>query len=310
MTRTNASYLQTLKGDDFAWPHVRADQVSIPIDLFYEDYSGLPAGGVNSSARDLGVWLRFQLNDGAFEGRQLISPGALEETHRPQMPERVDRQDGLQAVLGGGPLLTHQAYAMGWETYDYRGTRVLTHNGAIDGFRCDMTLVPSKNLGIAFLTNSDDVFLIQAVNQAIVDKALGLAGADWIEAFAAFKARVERSKAAYDEAHTPLQAPERPPSRPLADYVGAYADVASGYGAATVNLVGGKLTMTAGRMTYDLQPWAGDLFRVTERSPSGRYGDHPFFAKFSADTPGPVSLIVTTTGARFERKGPGPAITP
>lgn len=306
MTRTNASAVETGKGDDFAWPHVRSGGVSTPIDLFYEDYAALPAGGVNTSARDLGVWLRFQLHEGVSAGRQLISAAALEETHRPQMPERLrGGKDPLQWVLGGGePLMTHASYAMGWETHDYRGTRIITHSGAIDGFRCSMTLVPSAGLGLAFLTNSDDGFLTEAVSQAIVDRRLGLAGVDWIEAFARFAVRVEAQQKAEAEAHMPPKAPERPPSRPLADFTGAYVDVTSGYGAAVVKLADGRLTMTAGRMTYAFQPWAGDLFRVTENSPSGAYGQHPFFARFKTGVQGAVDTIETTTGARFERQAP------
>ena len=248
------------------------------------------------------MWLRFQLDEGAFQGKQLISVGALEETHRPQMPERLHGgQDGLRRVLGGGePLLTHESYAMGWETHDYRATRILTHGGAIDGFRCNMTLVPSRKLGIALLTNSDDGFLTEALAQAIVDRGLGVAGPDWIEAFARYGAGVERQAAAETLAHTPAKAPDRPPTRPLADFAGRYVDVASGYGAATVTLADGQLSMTAGRMSYSFEPWAGDVFRVTENSPSGRYGQHPFFAKFDTDIQGQVSSIETTTGARFE----------
>jgi CubicO group peptidase (beta-lactamase class C family) len=311
MTRTNASYLQTRKSDNFAWPHVRPDQDSIPIEFFYEDYAALPAGGINSSARDMGAWLQFQLDDGAFAGKQLISADALEETHRPQMPQRVrGGKDSLQRVLGGEPLLAHESYAMGWETRDYRGTRIVTHAGAIDGFRCSMTLVPSKKLGMVFLTNSDDIFLPIAVSQAVVDKALGTGGVDWIEAFARYKSRTEKAQAADAAAHTPKKVPDQPPTRPLADFTGAYTDMESGYGAATLTLVKGKLVMAAGRMTYDFEPWAGDVFRVTENSPSGRYGQHPFFATFRKDTNGAINTIETTTGAQFERASAGTSVGP
>jgi hypothetical protein len=219
------------------------------------------------------------------------------------MPERLHGgKDGLQRVLDGGePLLSHESYAMGWETHDYRGTRIVTHNGAIDGFRCSITLVPSKKLGMAFLTNSDDIFLTEAVSQAIVDRSFGSGGVDWIEAFARYKSRVEKAQAADALAHTPQKALDRPPTRRLADFTGAYKDVESGYGAATVKLVRGKLVMAAGRMSYDFQPWAGDVFRVTENSPSGQYGQHPFFATFGTDVHGTINAIKTTTGARFER---------
>jgi CubicO group peptidase (beta-lactamase class C family) len=307
MKSTNASYRATLKTPDFAWPHVRRDGVAVPIDLFYEDYSGLPAGGVNASARDLGVWLQFQLDDGVFGGRRLISAAALGETHAPQMVERVkDGKDYLQEIAGSAePLLGHQSYAMGWATRVYHGVNIVAHNGAIDGFRCSMTLVPSERLGVALLTNSDDGLMTEAITQAILDRSLGLTGHDWIAAFAAHADRSQRAAALAAQARTPARRPNEPPSRPLSAFAGSYEDVAGGYGQATLAVVAGGLAMTDGRMTYAFQPWAGDVFRVTENSPSGADGDHPFFAKFDTDIMGEVTTIETPTGARFERRGGG-----
>jgi hypothetical protein len=309
MKSTNASYQATLKTPDFAWPHVRRDGVAVPIDLFYEDYSGLPAGGVNASARDLGVWLRFQLDDGAFDGKQLISAASLGETHTPQMVERVrGGKDYLREIAGSAePLLSHQSYAMGWATREYHGVNIVAHNGAIDGFRCSMTLVPSERLGVALLTNSDDGLMTEAIAQAILDRSLGLTGHDWIDAFAAHADRARRVQAAAVAAKTPKRRPDQPPSQPLAAFAGPYEDVAGGYGQATLTVAAGRLAMTAGRMTYAFEPWAGDVFRVTENSPSGGDGDHPFFAKFDTDMMGEITAIETTTGARFERRGAGAA---
>src|SRR5580698_2833874 len=41
-----------------------------------------PAGGVSSSARDLAEWVRMQLNDGKWNGKQVIDAAALAETHK------------------------------------------------------------------------------------------------------------------------------------------------------------------------------------------------------------------------------------
>jgi CubicO group peptidase (beta-lactamase class C family) len=307
MASTNASYVATSKSADFAYPHVRRDGKSVPIDLFYEEYSGLPAGGVNASARDLGVWLRFQLDGGVFEGRRLISAAALEETHTPQMVMRGRYgKDYLQEISGSpAPMLSHQTYDMGWTSREYHGVNIVSHNGAIDGFRCSMTLAPSAKLGIGLLTNSDDGMMNEAIAQQLLDKALAVSGPDWIDAFARYADKSARDRAAAAEASTPKRRPDQPPSRPLAAFAGSYEDIASGYGAATLTVVAGRLSMAAGRMTYAFEPWAGDVFRVTENSPSGADGDHPFFAKFDTDMNGDVAAIETTTGARFERRGAG-----
>jgi CubicO group peptidase (beta-lactamase class C family) len=55
-----------------------------------------PAGGVSSTARDLAQWVRLQLGQGSFEGRQLIPTAALDPMHRPQsfssVPQDLARQ--------------------------------------------------------------------------------------------------------------------------------------------------------------------------------------------------------------------------
>jgi hypothetical protein len=73
-------------------------------------------------------------------------------------------KDYLQEIAQSPePILSHQAYAMGWATREYHGVNIVSHNGAIDGFRCSMTLAPSAKLGIGLLTNSDDGVMKDAI---------------------------------------------------------------------------------------------------------------------------------------------------
>src|SRR5207237_6606414 len=49
-----------------------------------------PAGSIHASAHDLVGWLQFQLGDGTFHGRKLLSARALAETHTPQFALRSE----------------------------------------------------------------------------------------------------------------------------------------------------------------------------------------------------------------------------
>ena len=40
-----------------------------------------PAGGVSSNVRDLVKWLLLEVNNGKFDGRQVISEAAIGATH-------------------------------------------------------------------------------------------------------------------------------------------------------------------------------------------------------------------------------------
>jgi CubicO group peptidase (beta-lactamase class C family) len=44
-----------------------------------------PAGGASSSVRDLARWLRLQLANGSYDGKQIIGPEALGATHVPHV---------------------------------------------------------------------------------------------------------------------------------------------------------------------------------------------------------------------------------
>ncbi len=95
-----------------------------------------PAGGINSNARDMGQWLRFQLGRGEFEGTRLLSEASLEETWSPN--NRI-----------AGEVF----YGLGWMLREQRGKRIVEHGGNIDGFGAQVTLFPEENLGYALLTN-------------------------------------------------------------------------------------------------------------------------------------------------------------
>ena len=55
-----------------------------------------------------------------------------------------------------------QAYALGWDVRDYRGTKIITHGGAVFGFQSVVTLIPSKNIGFAIEINSEDGEIVAA----------------------------------------------------------------------------------------------------------------------------------------------------
>ena len=51
---------------------------------WYDNPEPNPAGSLSASALDLSHWLTFQLGDGRYRGKRLLSAEALAETHTPQ----------------------------------------------------------------------------------------------------------------------------------------------------------------------------------------------------------------------------------
>ena len=71
------------------------------------------------------------------------------------------------------------AYAMGWLVYDYRGKKVVSHGGLIDGFRVQITFLPDEDLGFAVLSNLHDTRMTLALTNSLIDLYCGLQAKDW-----------------------------------------------------------------------------------------------------------------------------------
>src|SRR6185437_9729071 len=61
-----------------------------------------PAGGACSTARDMAQWVRLLLNDGEYDGRQVVDRAALAQTHVPASVREVDPQTGAAGFYGLG----------------------------------------------------------------------------------------------------------------------------------------------------------------------------------------------------------------
>ncbi len=134
-----------------------------------------PAGGVSSSANDVAKWIRLQLANGKFEGKQIVDEKALAETHHPQMLTGFNPFTGLPSF-----------YGLGWNvSYDDQGRLRLNHSGAFAlGAATYVNLVPAEQLGIVVLTNAYPIGIAEALGTTFVDTALyGKPTQDWLAIF-------------------------------------------------------------------------------------------------------------------------------
>jgi CubicO group peptidase (beta-lactamase class C family) len=135
-----------------------------------------PAGGVSSSVNDVAKWMRLQLANGKFDGKQIVDENALAETHHPRM------------LTGFNPFTRLPTfYGLGWNvSYDQQGRLRLNHSGAFGlGAATYVNLVPGEQLGIVVLTNAYPLGLAEALGTTFLDIALyGKPTQDW---FALFK---------------------------------------------------------------------------------------------------------------------------
>lgn len=203
-----------------------------------------PAGGVSTTIRDLTRWMRLQLENGRFEGTQIIASEPLAETHRPQID------------TGGG------TYGLGWNLGERFGRTVWSHSGEFFlGTRSAVALYPAERLGLVVLCNSAPHGIPEGLDFSFADYLFpGKLSRNWV-AFANERfAELTAEQIGRDT--TPFR--ERPadftPPRPLSAYAGRYR---SGfYGPVRLQARGSRLILTIGpdRQRFVLRHYTGDTF--------------------------------------------------
>lgn len=270
---------------DHASPHLKGGGGKAEVTSWFQDDKMIrPAGSIKAGVRDMSQWVRFQLGDGAFAGKRLVSTKNLMETHTPQILVRQKEW----------PDQMFRSYAMGWYASDYRGHLQLSHTGGVKGFHAFLMLLPNDRIGIVVLTNLDVSWAAQAVGQSIADLALGLPKRDWNGAAMAQEERTEAARKEREEAHERNRRRDTKPSRELAAYAGVYEDPA--YGVARVSLENGRLTLNWSSFDLALEHYHFDTFDLRGER---RMSDEQ--AQFSLDTAGNVSAM-NLLGVKFARR--------
>jgi CubicO group peptidase (beta-lactamase class C family) len=148
---------------DHASPHLEIGGKVEITNWYRDDHQIRPAGSIKAGVRDLSQWVRFQLGDGTFEGKRLVSRKNLMETHTGQIV--IPRTDEEQMFA---------EYGMGWRISGYRGRLLVSHSGSVQGFQAYLALLPNDKLGIVVLSNLGGSWMPEAAAQSIADLLLGL----------------------------------------------------------------------------------------------------------------------------------------
>ena len=282
-----------------AWPHARiggrvrgiAAQTVLDERRTLGD-NAAPAGGLSSSANDLGRWMQVQLGHGTWtdaDGRahQVFSEAQSKQMWTPVVLTPTPSYPGKLAPYS--PQFS--AYALGWSVRDWRGTKILDHGGAIFGVQTYIVLVPSRDLGIAVQMNAEDFQVMRAIAAELLDHYLGDGGqdVDWLAAFDEFaQSRIDGGLAALDASAEKRAGATGTPSLALADYAGRYSD--PWYG--PIEIDAGKnglridFTRTPG-MVGRLEHWQHDTFRTTWDDPN----IEPAYVTFGLDAEGRIDRV-------------------
>jgi len=239
-----------------------------------------PAGGVSGSARDIAQWMRLELANGSYDGKQLIAADALAATHVPLMSR------GRNPVTGSATF-----YGLGWNVEFGRHGLSWGHAGAFSlGARTLVTLYPEADLGILVLANAFPTGIPEGLADTFADLVFdGAATQDWTAGWNAiyaslFGPAVEAAMATYGTPPSPST-----PALPATAYAGSYTN--DYVGAATVTADGEHLVLKVGpdgKTVYPMTHFDRDLFLIY---PNPEMADMPSPVSFSIGPDGKAAAM-------------------
>ena len=164
MNRSNFSVKDMEKNDDASFGYgLRKDSSIKKLDYFNIDGMG-PAGSINSSVTEMANWVIAWINNGQWNGKEVLPASYIKEAITAQM-----------AIRGGVPEketpdLYFSNYGLGWFLSSYRGHYRVEHGGNIDGFSASVSFFPSDSIGIIVLTNQNASAVPSAARNLIADR--------------------------------------------------------------------------------------------------------------------------------------------
>ena len=256
-----------LKHPDHGVPYrEKRDSFELYMIPYYEDTEGVaPAGAIISNIDELSHWLIALMNDGKYNGKQVLPPNVLKATMQPA----IGLPNALGEALGYWELLNPD-YGMGRQIAAYRGRLLTFHGGDLPGFHSQVSFLPNDKIGvIVFVIGDHAAPLYNVVSYNVYERLLGMDQTPWSERrlkirLANKKAGTEaRAKAGSD------RVPDTKPSHALADYAAEYENPA--YGIVKIGLKTDRLDFTFHEFQFPLSHFHYDRFDTPDDEQYGKF---------------------------------------
>lgn len=207
-----------------------------------------PAGGLSSSVQDMAQWLRMELANGRFEGRQVVARDPLAQTRSLQIRTSQPAADdtNIQGYGFGTGVIKDDAGNMTW-----------SHSGAFTaGAATRFVLVPAYDVGIVVLTNGWPIGVPEAITESFIDLVEnGAVTKDWLTHYQQVTAGFTTPNGT---AFGRTEPADPRPAKALKTYVGTYRG--DYLGRVDVRRKGGRLLLSVGKVDIRLRHWTGDTY--------------------------------------------------
>ena len=228
-----------------------------------------PAGSIGSSVNDMSHWVMMQLDNGKYNGQQVVPSSAIAQTRIPH------------SILGDGRVLFNEGhfslYGLGWFLQEYCGRKIVSHTGGVNGFVTSVTLIPEDKLGILVFTNTDQNAFYEALKWDIMDAYFGKPYRNYSGFYLSNNKIQVAAEHQKDQKLKDTVAMNLKTELPLKAYTGKYFNDV--YGNMTVVLENGELKMKFSHhpdMYAKLESLGGDRFYATFTDPEFSKAIFPF----------------------------------
>src|SRR2546430_1752349 len=179
---------------------------------YYEDTEGVaPAGAIISNIDELSHWLIALMNEGKYNGKQVLPASVLKATLQPAiaLPNAAGEALGYWEIL-------NSAYGMGRQTASYRGKLLTFHGGDLPGFHSQISFMPNDKIGVIVLVQTDhSAPLYNIISYNVYERLLGMDQTPWSQR--QLQQRLANKKAATESraqaGGAPLANTEQSPAR-------------------------------------------------------------------------------------------------
>jgi len=266
MSSTVFSIEDMTKQPDYGVPYNEKRDTNILYRIpFYEETGGLgPAGSIISNVNDMSHWLIALMNDGKYEGKQVLPSSAVKSS---LMPSVVLPNTNLEK--GYGEIL-NPVYCIGRQQSSYRGHLLVYHGGDLPGFHSQISYMPQDSIGVVvFVIGDQSASLYNTISYNVYERLLGLTLTPWSERLLKERnegkklSREARGKAGFGRVEGTK------PSHPLEDYPGQYENPA--YGTISINTKDTALQFKLHHIVLPLHHFHYDRFDTPDDEENGLY---------------------------------------
>ncbi len=239
---------------------LKNDSIIKKLDYYHIDAMG-PAGSINSSVNDMAKWVTTWINNGKFNGKEIIPAAHRSEAISSQM------------IVGGDlpskekPDIYFSNYGFGWFLGSYRGHYRVEHGGNIDGFSASTCFFPSDSIGIIVLSNQNSSTVPSIVRNLIADRMLKLKYLDWESDLKNTADKAKKEDRDAKKSAIPSVKKTVMPIRDSKEYEGLYSN--SAYGTFDIQLQRDSLFAITGKSTWWLRHKQYDIFDVFDKDKDG-----------------------------------------